>query len=86
MNTRIMRLCFGTFSFCKKKNSDLQCASQVLGRCGWALMAEKAPPPPLVEEPAMFDHGTRGWFLRRLPRGGTKANMTFQIPQTMQYT
>jgi len=58
---------------------------QVLGRCDRALMAEKAPPPPLVEKPAMFDRGTRGWFLRRLPRGDTKANMTFQISETMQH-
>ena len=24
------------------------------------------PPPPRVQEPAMFDRGTRGWFLRAL--------------------
>ena len=24
------------------------------------------PPPPRVQEPAMFDRGTRGWFLRTL--------------------
>ena len=25
------------------------------------------PPPPRVQEPAMFDRGTKGWFLRTLP-------------------
>ena len=37
-----------------------------MGRKHWSEMQMVTPPPPHVQEPAMFNRGTRDWFLRTI--------------------